>query len=183
VVPQPQSAIEPSQPRDLRLFVALELPAAFKEALARVMEELRRAGASGLRWVRPEGIHLTLKFLGSVAPARLPAIEAALQQAVPSPFTLTLTLDQLGTFGGPTRTRVVWAGVSGPHLTLARVADNASPAERRRISELVQAVRLPPLAPLPFTEVSLMQSFLQPGGAVYQCLRRFPTAGPLPTYE
>lgn len=207
-----QPEVPSPQPRELRLFVALELPSVFKEALARVMDELRQAGAPPLRWVRPEGLHLTLKFLGSVEPARLAAIEAALQQAVPGPIEITLAPDRLGTFGGPARTRVIWAGLSGqveelaalaqaidtalaaigfaketrpfsPHLTLARVPEAASPAERRRISELVEAVKLPPLAPTRFTKVSLMQSFLQPGGAVYRRLRKFPADEPRPDHE
>ena len=189
--------------RDLRLFVALELPDSMKEALAETMDELRSRGATPLRWVRPEGIHLTLKFLGNVSPARLPNVEAALVKAVPAPFAISLTLEGLGTFGGPNRTRVVWVGVGGQtqelaglarridealagagfaredrpfaaHLTLARVPDDASPAERRRLHEIVQSVQPPSLDPVRFTEVSLMQSTLQRGGAVYQRLAAYP---------
>lgn len=190
-------------PRDLRLFVALELPEAMKEALADIIEELRREQAAPLRWVRPEGVHLTLKFLGAVPTARLSAVEAALAEAVPDPFQIHLTLDRLGTFGGPNRTRVIWVGISGqteelaalaqridnaltrvgfppetrpfsPHLTLARVSDAASPAERRHIEELVRTARAPSAMPVRFTEVSLMQSFLPPGGALYRRLATFP---------
>ena len=189
--------------RELRLFVALELPDAMKTALAQTMDELRRRGAAPLRWVRPEGIHLTLKFLGNVAPAHVPAVEAALAEAVPARFEINLTLDGLGTFGGPNRTRVVWAGVGGQteelaglagridealagagfaredrpfaaHLTLARVPDEAAPAERRRIHEIVHALQPPPLDPVRFSKVSLMQSTLQRGGAIYQRLAAFP---------
>ncbi len=54
------------QGEQLRLFVACELPDDVRTALGRVQDDLRRLGAGRLRWVRPEGIHVTLKFLGAV---------------------------------------------------------------------------------------------------------------------
>ena len=54
------------QPEQLRLFVAVMLPAEAREAIARLIHALRAADVSGLRLVDPEGVHLTLKFLGNV---------------------------------------------------------------------------------------------------------------------
>jgi RNA 2',3'-cyclic 3'-phosphodiesterase len=65
----------------LRLFVAVELPDDLKRALQDAIDLLKRAGADeGLQWVRPESIHLTLKFLGATPPDRAPAITAALRE-------------------------------------------------------------------------------------------------------
>jgi len=191
----------------LRLFVACELPGEAKESLATVQRLLQERGAEGLRWVRPEGIHLTLKFLGQVPARRLKAIEEALARAVREPFRLSVRLGRLGSFGGSTGLRVVWVGLEGEvealarlaarvegalepmgfprerrpfaaHLTLARVKEGASPQDRRRLFELVRSLELPPLPGVTLETVSLIQSTLEPGGARYQCLERLPKSSP-----
>ena len=196
----------PSGP-SLRLFVACELPGETREALAAVQRLLQERGAEGPRWVRPEGIHLTLKFLGEVPARRLKAIEAALERAVREPFSLSVRLGRLGSFGGSTGLRVVWVGLEGDvealarlaarvegalqpmgfprerrpfavHLTLARVKEGASPEDRRRLFDLVRSLELPPLPGATLEAVSLMQSTLEAGGARYQCLARFPKSSP-----
>jgi len=191
----------------IRLFVACELPGEAREALAAVQRLLRERGAEGLRWVRPEGIHLTLKFLDQVPARRVEAIERALERAVREPFRLSVRLGRLGSFGGSTGLRVVWVGLEGDveplaglaarveralepmgfprdrrpfaaHLTLARVRDGVSPQDRRHLFELIRSLELPPLPAVTLETVSLMQSTLEPGGAVYRCLARFPKSSP-----
>jgi len=189
--------------RGLRLFVACELPPAVRDALGHVQEELRARGAGRLRWVRPEGIHLTLKFLGEVPAAKREAVENALAAAVVAPFALDVRLGSLGGFGGRQRLRVIWVGLEGdveglaelaalieealgplgfpregrpfaPHLTLARVPDDAGVQERSRLADLLEAFPSPSLPSMTLTAVNLMQSFLQPTGARYQCLAAYP---------
>ena len=186
-----------------RLFVACELPAAVREALRGLQRSLQQGGASNLRWVRPEGIHLTLKFLGSVAAPRVEAIQGALGNAVSEPFRWEMRLSGVGSFGGPQRLRVVWVGLGGdvdglvdlarrvdralkplgfppegrpfaPHLTLARVRDEASPEDRRHLHGLLEAFSFPAFPAFALDSVSLMRSFLEPGGARYTCLAQFP---------
>jgi len=197
--------------RGLRLFVACELPPALRDALGRVQEELRARGAGRLRWVRPEGVHLTLKFLGEVPAAKREAVENALAAAVVSPFAFDVRLGSpLGGFGGRQRLRVIWVGLEGdveglaelaalveealrplgfpregrpfaPHLTLARVPDDVGPQERSRLADLLEAFSSPSLPSMTLTAVSLMQSFLLPTGARYQCLATFPTPASAPS--
>jgi 2'-5' RNA ligase len=172
-----------------------------------VQRLLQERGAEGVRWVRPEGIHLTLKFLGQVPARRLEAITGALARAVQEPFRLSVRLGRLGSFGGSTGLRVVWVGLEGEvealarlaarvegaleplgfpgerrpfaaHLTLARVKEAVSPQDRRSLFELVRSLELPPLPGATLEAVSLMQSTLEPGGARYQCLGRFPKPSP-----
>jgi 2'-5' RNA ligase len=188
---------------NLRLFVACELPQEALDALARLQADLREKGAGRLRWVRPEGIHLTLKFLGAVAPEMAQRVTDALAASIVEPFTLNLRFDRLGSFGGRMRLRVLWIGLAGdveelaslaetvenalrplgfprenrrfaPHLTLARVPDDMGIEERSRLADLIAAYKLPPLPSMSISEVALMQSFLLPGGARYEQRASFP---------
>lgn len=204
--PRQPSRSGPGGP-SLRLFVACELPGEAREALAAVQRLLQEQGAEGLRWVRPEGIHLTLKFLGEVPARRLEAIERVLARAVREPFRFSVRMAKLGSFGGSTGLRVVWVGLEGEveglarlaarvdavleplgfprerrpfaaHLTLARVKEGASPQDRRRLFDLLRSMEQPSLPALTLDVVSLMRSTLEPGGARYQYLARFPTPSP-----
>ena len=76
----------------IRTFIAIDLPPDAKEALATLTQTLKARGLSGVRWVNPIGIHLTLKFLGNIPPTIVPRILDALQAASQShpPFNLSL---------------------------------------------------------------------------------------------
>ncbi|MHB8575873.1 MAG: RNA 2',3'-cyclic phosphodiesterase [Dehalococcoidia bacterium] len=136
----------------LRLFVACELPAAWIEALRRCQNELRgRLGlgeeAQALRWVRPEGIHLTLHFLGATPAEREAEICAAMTRAAAGSSSFTLAPGGLGTFGGR-RPRVVWASLEGDVATLMalhrRVVEALSaPAADERFTPHLTLARIP----------------------------------------
>ncbi len=110
----------------IRAFIAIELTEELLDRLVQVQEELRRdAWADQVRWVRPEGIHLTLKFLGNVPEDRIPAIEQALHQAITEtgvePFTLRA--GGLGAFPNFRRPAVIWVGVQGEVEPLQRLQE------------------------------------------------------------
>lgn len=180
----------------MRAFVAIELSADAKCALTALIQSLRNRRIDGLRLVRPEGIHLTLKFLGNINASRVPRIAEALAAASArhAPFRLTLTAP--GFFPNADRARVLWVGVGGelrplidlqrdvdetlaalgfaaekrpfnPHLTIARMRDSAARADRRRAADALAAYPLPPGIAISANAVSLMQSDLRLGGAVY----------------
>ena len=190
--------------QSLRLFIAVDLPEAVREALGRLQSDLRRRDLSGLRWVRPEGIHLTLKFLGETPAGRVTPIREALAAATGGRQALRLMLGSLGTFGNRRGPRVLWLDIEGDvsrlrelqaalekalaglgfppeerkfsaHLTLARVSQPAPPGTAERISQALERVT-PPRAEFAAREIVLMRSKLQPGGAVYDCLATFPLA-------
>ena len=189
------------EPSLARLFVACELPDELKRALGGLQEDLGRLGLNRLRWVRPEGIHVTLKFLGGVEPSRLETIRAALLSTI-EPFELRLQPVSVGGFGGE-RLRVVWVGLEGDvegltalagrveaaleplgfprerrpfatHLTLARVPDRTPSAERRQLASLIERYQPSALPATTFQQVSLMRSHLGPRGARYERLASFP---------
>ena len=185
-----------------RLFVAIDLPEDVRESLGRLQNDLRRHDLSGLRWMRPEGVHLTLKFLGETPASSLSAIEGALARAVQGTPPFRLALGEPGTFGNRRGPRVLWVDVTGdvqplqqlqtaverelaaagfapeerefsPHLTLARVPQPPRPGLAERVSRSLAAVTAPS-GEIEVTEVVLMRSQLQPGGAVYSRVAVFP---------
>jgi RNA 2',3'-cyclic 3'-phosphodiesterase len=198
-----------SEEQRLRLFIALDLPEGWKSAVATAQEELRARIEKRLdqpvrlRWVRPEGIHLTLKFLGETPASRLDALQHALRQAVPQPPRFSLTLGRYGSFVERRPPRVILATVDGdhkalfalverietwlaaagwprerrgfaPHLTLARLPDALSNDTRYAIAHLANGLSVPLLPAWSIESVSLMQSHLSPGGARYERLQTFP---------
>ncbi|CAO0824116.1 RNA 2',3'-cyclic 3'-phosphodiesterase [Desulfarculales bacterium] len=80
----------------MRLFVALELPPEVKQAASTVTVQLRLAGAN-VKWVATQKLHLTLKFLGEVAPEKLPGLKQAPSQALAGHKPLDLTVRGLST--------------------------------------------------------------------------------------
>ena len=184
----------------LRLFVAIELPGEVRQALGRIQHELQRLGLEKLRWVRPEGIHLTLKFLGATPVEKAPAIENALAMSIAETAAHELSLGKLGTFGGG-RPRVLWVDLEGdvdavrqlqervesemnglgfereargwsPHVTLARVRPETAGEAAGAISRVITEIE-PPARVIPVHEVSLMRSTLRPNGAIYERIAAF----------
>lgn len=181
---------------DLRLFVAIELPGEVLTALNTLQHELQRdAALARLRWVRPEGIHLTLKFLGAVPAELKPDIEAAVSRAVVDVAPIELRLGKLGTFGTKRTPRVLWVDVAGdverlsklqaqvehemaqlrfatenrrfsPHLTLVRVPPERASEAAGPLAHVIEN-REAPGAAFVAKELALMKSDLRPTGAVY----------------
>jgi 2'-5' RNA ligase len=156
---------------DVRTFVAVHLPADLRRALAGTQERLRRGpGGRAGRWVRPESIHLTLKFLGDVPATRLDAVYRAVASACAGRASFDLPVAGYGCFPNSRRPRVVWAGLrdtpggellalqgaveaawaaagferdSRPfqaHLTLARINDRAGQSEAVALGAAVEAL-------------------------------------------
>ena len=187
---------DPFLPEELRLFIACELPESWTEALQQAQRDLSKAGLGYLRWVRPEGIHLTLKFLGETGRHLLPDIEAGMKTASQAFDPFELRLAGLGTFGSRGRVRVLWAGIEGDlktlsrlqastnaamgeigfaretrpfsaHLTLARVPDDAPADTTIGVAAALRSAKLPDVDSYHVEEVSLIRSQLGRGGAVY----------------
>ncbi|MFH1034975.1 MAG: RNA 2',3'-cyclic phosphodiesterase [Pseudomonadota bacterium] len=105
----------------MRLFVALELPPEVKEAAATVTQQLRPWGAD-IKWVAPQNMHLTLRFLGEVAPEALAGIKTALSRALAGRQALDLAVRGCGAFPSPRRPQVIWLGLAGQVAELASLA-------------------------------------------------------------
>lgn len=182
--------------RPLRTFIALPLPAEWTLALESVIGNLRSETSGAVRWVQPSGIHLTLKFLGPTDARTVPEILAGLVASLQGAQAPVLSLSGLGTFPNNRNPRVLWAGVTGeldilenlygrvetlmvglgwsaerrpfrPHLTLGRVRDRVSSADRKKIGTAIWRCSIPTLAPWRPNVIRLYQSELTPQGAIY----------------
>ncbi|NVM20916.1 MAG: RNA 2',3'-cyclic phosphodiesterase [Desulfobacterales bacterium] len=181
--------------KKIRAFIAISVPEPVLEAIAKAQDRLRRSGLD-IRWVRKEGIHLTLKFLGNIDVQDAKQVRAAMELAV-EPFSpFTLRGEGIGFFPDLRRPRVVWAGLSGDvedlkafqgdlesrlkplgfakekrpfkgHLTLGRVKGHL---DRTRLSEAMEALEAFQTESFTAESVVLFQSDLRPGGAVYSRL-------------
>ena len=185
----------------MRLFLAIELTEAWRRAAEAATAALAAEHARSLRVVRPELLHLTVRFLGEVDEARVEPLQAVLAEQVP-PMEVALALGAAGTFGPAARTGAVWLGVDGdldrlralatrveaaladaglpderreprPHLTLARVRRQAGAGERRAIAALVRGLATPEAAPFVARELVLVRSRLGADGPRYEPLARF----------
>lgn len=175
-----------------RLFVALALPEAVRGALAALARPL-----PGVRWTRPEQLHLTLRFLGNVPVQIIDGVIARLAEVRVAPFVLPV--EGIGTFPPNRPPRVVWVGTGSghprlfqlrqrlddsliaagvqfevrtfhPHATLARCPEDAGPA----LSHWLHGHREFAAAPFLVDAFELYASELQPAGAVHTLKRRFP---------
>jgi len=176
----------------VRSFIAIEIPEDVKAGMGEIQSKLRKSGAD-VGWVRPGGIHLTLKFLGEVEPSKLDDIKAALKEAVAGAGPIGLEVRGAGVFPNAKAPRVVWLGLTGgldklltlqenieaaceragfrrddrpfrPHLTLGRVK---SPGGRAALMRAVAELEGAEAGSFTATSVSLMKSELKPNGAVY----------------
>jgi 2'-5' RNA ligase len=182
----------------VRVFCAVELSDEVRAAAAEHVARLRRDFPDARAgWVRPEGLHVTLKFIGEVTAARVGDLSVAAAAAVEGFAPFGLSAEEAGTFPPRGAARVLWLGLrdeSGglarlqrrleaeceaagfpreprafkPHLTLARLR------QPKGARELSDAHRRSAFGPHRFTvsELIVMRSELGPGGSRYTPLTR-----------
>jgi 2'-5' RNA ligase len=183
----------------VRAFLAFEIPETVRSRLAAFRNELR-SDLPAARWTRPEGWHLTLKFLGETEPKMLDELTSILEPALKGLGVASAHLHGSGFFPTPANPRVAWFGgdVDGSEPVVAAVEAAAAAAgfarERRPWSTHVTLARLRSRWPrsaverflewgrdvdlgvFECAEVVLIESSLEPGGAVYTPLQRIPLA-------
>lgn len=120
----------------IRAFIAVELDATLRSSIARTQDHLKQSLAKAfpavrLQWVRPESIHLTLKFLGSIEEQQVSEIQQALRSALHGRPPFAVEVGGVGVFPDLRAPRVLWLGLSGP--------ENAS-ADQQDIGQLAAEV-------------------------------------------
>ncbi len=179
----------------IRAFIAVAVPDALKSILCGIQEDLKRRRIRA-RWVLPESMHLTLKFLGDAALSDVEMIRRAMTAAAEAAAPMTLAVKGVGVFPGVRRPNVIWTGIHGQtdeladfhadldsrlaelgflrenrkftgHLTLGRFKDRVRPDQ---CIELIQAYAGLASDPFVVEAVHLYKSDLLPSGAVHSRL-------------
>jgi 2'-5' RNA ligase len=189
-----------TSPPTVRTFFAVEVSPEIHATLVALKRDLAATGAA-VRWVRDEGLHATVKFLGAVPAAQLPELQAALCAPAGARPAMTAGVRGLGVFPTARRPRVVWAGLDCPplaelaaalddalapfgfapearafraHITFGRVTDTHGWA---RLDAALRAHATTEFGACRLTELIAYRSDLRRGGSVYTKLWTIPFGG------
>jgi 2'-5' RNA ligase len=187
----------------IRAFLAMDPPPEVLRRIADIQEVLKKTLRDSISWVRPEGIHLTLKFFGDIAAEALQPISEVVSGQAAGTRPLHLNIKGLGVFPGIRRPRVLWLGVGGEvarlialqrvldqgfetcgikqeerpfraHLTLARIK---SPQGLSGLDKVLEEKEAESAGPFEAKGLILFKSDLTPKGAIYTVLADFPFQG------
>jgi 2'-5' RNA ligase len=178
----------------IRAFIAIELTAAVHAEFERVIK-LLGSSSHTVRWMAPQNIHLTLKFLGDIDLSGLNRLKDSLLEECLRHESFEIRVEGLGAFPNNRRPRVIWIGVQAPpnlaalqkgietvllmqgypreerpfspHLTLGRVSQHAGPDDIDQLAGLLGKTRVGHLGTNYVKSVQLFQSDLHPTGPIY----------------
>ena len=178
----------------IRVFLAVELSSDIRQKLFSLQQQLK-AMLPPMNWIRPESIHLTLKFLGSIDTSQIPYILSVIEPIGKRQGDFSIEIQGLGVFPYVTRPRIFWVGISGkspnlqelvleieaaleplgfppeekayhPHLTLARIkGENFRVGEALLENHILKSDQK--LGTLRVHRFILFQSVLDSTGATY----------------
>ena len=178
----------------------MEPPAEIRKEIGNIQDKLRGACPFDVRWVKPAGIHLTLKFFGNVSPDDIAVISRIVEKNTPALAPPRLDVKKLGVFPSVKRPRVLWIGLEGdtcplvilqkdleqgfaecgftgeerpfrPHLTVGRIK---SPRRSEDPEKFMAQVGNWEAGSFCAEGLGLFQSNLTPRGAIYTRLAWFP---------
>ena len=193
----------------IRSFIAIELPDELKRELGELEARLKSGKQPWVKWVDPNSIHLTLKFLGNININSTEEITKAMEEAAREIAPFQLEVKGVGVFPNLKRVQVVWVGLGGEidklsqlqqrlesnlerlgfapetrkftaHLTLARVRNQASLEERQRFGQLIAGNKFE-AGTIKVDAINLMRSQLTREGAIYSRISSVRLKKPLST--
>jgi len=182
----------------IRSFIAIEIPHPLLQKIGEIQRSLKSSGAD-VKWVRPEGIHLTLKFLGSISGEELKKLSLAIEPIITAREPFELKIIGLGCFPSLRNPRVLWVGIDNgsqevsalqesieksaieagflpenrpfsPHLTLGRFRSSRN---KNFLTQAFENLKNEGVGNFWSTEVHLFKSELKPTGAVYTKLETY----------
>ena len=191
----------------LRVFIAIEFPQSLQDSIERQTARLRQTlGDQIIRWVQPQNLHLTLKFIGEISTSHLEFLKQLVAQEGASHRAFELQVGGLGSFPNAQKPSILWAGLHSPpelvslqksvemgaarlgyeredrefspHLTLGRVRPNVSSTERQKIKAALGAIQLGSISPTRVDSIHLFESELHPSGPIYTKLFSAPLSKP-----
>lgn len=182
----------------MRLFISIELTEDIRAEISGLIEAMRKKG-SGVKWVEPRNLHVTLKFLGHVPDEKIEKIIGAASEALGNSEPFRTSFRGAGSFPGGKRPRVFWVGARKgsekqaglarlvdsamaaagfdeekreftPHVTIGRVKD---PKEAGSLLRALEEAREKSFGEMTVDRVSLMKSTLSRKGPTYETVREF----------
>ncbi len=186
----------------MRAFLAIRLPDDARAALAALQRDLAESGAD-VKWVEPENLHISLKFLDEITEAQRRQMEVVLRRVAGGEAPCRLGLNEIGAFPSVAVPRVVWVGLGqgrdavirmaqrfeqegqaielrreerpfAAHVTIGRVR---SPQRRDALAKRLHEATWQPSAPWTATSLRLYQSNLSGSGPRYTVLSEAPLTG------
>lgn len=183
-----------------RLFLAIPIKTA-DNGFVPLLDGLKRqlAHEQRINWVKPNNIHLTLKFIGDTHSHEIPGMIEAVGEMLKNHKSFTMDFNRTGIFGSRYAPRVIWLGMQDtpqelydleedtlatfdklgfmrdrqnfvPHITLGRIKDLC---EKQYFQKVVAGIEQKTYIKQEVNEIILFQSFLRPEGAVYKALKVF----------
>lgn len=191
---------------NIRAFLSIELPDEVKTALTRLIDQVALARVNGLKPVKSDHIHITLKFFGDVTTEQVKSITSVVTAASKGIRPFTVKLGDVGVYPNSKNARVLWVGLDGnvaplhqalqhidktldrigiepesrefsPHLTIARIRDRTPASDRRRATEALFSAEFNSGLSIPVKYVSLMRSVLLREGPEYMRLANISLGG------
>lgn len=176
----------------MRCFISIAIPEDIKKGMSAIQDRLKKTGAD-VSWTKPDGMHLTLQFLGEIEEKRITKIETAMNIACAGINPFSLDVSGIGVFPDIRRPRVVWIGLNEngnnltkmqrgienqlaeigfpaekrrftPHITLGRVKSNSNLSQ---LLKIIDEEKNAEIGSFSVSGVHLMKSDLRPEGAVY----------------
>lgn len=186
--------------RSIRAFLAVDPPREVLDEVARIQDRLRKTIQGYIRWVKPQGIHLTLKFFGAISESDVANISQVVKNITSDINPFTLGIRRVGAFPDVKRPRILWIGMDGdveilvrlqrkvdaalydygfkkedrtfkPHLTLARIKD---PRGLIGLAKIMERSEDYAAGSFSAAGLNLFKSDLTPKGAIYTKLAYFP---------
>lgn len=180
---------------NIRCFIAIPLTQEIKEELVNIQEKLKKSDA-GVKWVSPDSIHLTLKFLGDIPRIRLSSVSKMIKEVAHKKTWFEMSLSSLGAFPSIEKPRIVWIGIENgqeelkelaekldiklrsiglpgeerefvPHLTLGRVKKLDN---RDKLVEIIHSIKAVFTEKMQVTKINLMKSQLTSTGPIYSVI-------------
>ena len=186
-----------------RLFIAVDFPPDIIAKIARITAYLQaQLPGKVMKWVAPESLHLTLKFLGNVREDRLSELETCMKAALQGQPSFNISIEGMGMYPNARKPRVLWLGIKdpgnlgqihhqlattlqdfdpepekrafSPHLTIARIRQNGSPQAIQEAGKILSQFKVDSLGTLKVCTVRLYKSDLTPNGPIYTSLLSVP---------
>lgn len=191
-----------TEEKKIRAFLAVEMPGEIINRITDIQKLLKKTIHGVIRWVRPEGMHLTLKFFGNISGDDVVNISHVVKRSVADVKPLSLSVRTVGVFPDIMRPRVIWLGINGdvgpllklqkvmdqgfqdygfkkdkrpfrPHLTLGRIKSKGVTG----LAAVVEGGEDYVVEQFQADGLTLFKSDLTPEGAIYTKLAWFPFRG------